>query len=181
MMDETGLGRFFSGFLPFPFSLTTNFIPPFIHTHLIHFISSVTVMVWQAWLLASLPFTSLQYRGFIASHPSTRLCVGHELRMYTIHYLFIWCNVLIYSYWVYFITLFYCFPLFRLFIQYILNCVHPSGTGASMRACHAAGPGSILGRVKFPGWGFFLDFSSPVRQMSGSFKLSRTPNIILSS
>ena len=29
------LGRFFAGFLPF--SPTTNFIPPFLHTHLIHF------------------------------------------------------------------------------------------------------------------------------------------------
>ena len=34
---KRGLGRFFSGFLPF--SPTTNFIPPFLHTHLIHFIS----------------------------------------------------------------------------------------------------------------------------------------------
>ena len=43
-----------------------------------------------------------------------------------------------------------------------------------MRACHAAGPGSIPGRDKFPGWGFF----SPVRQMSGSFRPPRSPNII---
>ena len=34
---KQGLGRFFTGFLPF--SPTTNFIPPFLHTHLIHFIS----------------------------------------------------------------------------------------------------------------------------------------------
>ena len=34
-----------------------------------------------------------------------------------------------------------------------------------MRACHAAGPGSIPGR-----WGFLRGFSSPVRQMSGSFR-----------
>ena len=34
---KRGLGRFFSGFLPF--SPTTNFIPPFLHTHLIHFVS----------------------------------------------------------------------------------------------------------------------------------------------
>ena len=31
-----GLGRFFAGFLPF--SPTTNLIPPFLHTHLIHFL-----------------------------------------------------------------------------------------------------------------------------------------------
>ena len=30
---KRGLGRFFMGFLPF--SPTTNFIPPFLHTHLI--------------------------------------------------------------------------------------------------------------------------------------------------
>ena len=34
---KRGLGRFFSGFLPF--SPTTNFIPPFLHTNLIHFVS----------------------------------------------------------------------------------------------------------------------------------------------
>ena len=31
-----GLGRFFAGFLHF--SPTTNFIPPFLHTHLVHFV-----------------------------------------------------------------------------------------------------------------------------------------------
>ena len=34
---KRGLGRFFSGFLPF--SPTTHVIPPFLHTHLIHFVS----------------------------------------------------------------------------------------------------------------------------------------------
>ena len=29
------------------------------------------------------------------------------------------------------------------------------GAGGNMRACHAAGPGSISGRDKFLGWGFF--------------------------
>ena len=33
--------------------------------------------------------------------------------------------------------------------------VHRCGLGGSMRTCHAAGPGSIPGRDKFPGWGFF--------------------------
>ena len=51
------------------------------------------------------------------------------------------------------------------------------GTSGSMRACHAAGPGSIPGRDKFPGWGFFGGFS-PVRQMSGSFRPQGPPNII---
>ena len=39
-----GLGGFFSGFLPF--SPTTNFIPPFLHTHLIHFISFHQPLWW---------------------------------------------------------------------------------------------------------------------------------------
>ena len=56
--------------------------------------------------------------------------------------------------------------------------VHRCGPGGSMRASHAAGPGSIPGRDKFHGWGFFRGFSSPVRQMSGSFRSSRSPNII---
>ena len=34
---KRGLGRFFTGFLSF--SPTTNFIPPFLHPHLIHFVS----------------------------------------------------------------------------------------------------------------------------------------------
>ena len=33
--------------------------------------------------------------------------------------------------------------------------VHRCGASGSMRACHAAGPGSIPGRDRFPGWGFF--------------------------
>ena len=45
-----------------------------------------------------------------------------------------------------------------------------------MRACHAAGPGSIPGRDKFPGWGFSRGFSSPVKQMSGRFR-SQGPRI----
>ena len=39
-----------------------------------------------------------------------------------------------------------------------------------MTICHAAGPVSIPGRDKFPGRGFCQGFSSPVRQMSGSFR-----------
>ena len=35
------------------------------------------------------------------------------------------------------------------------NCVHRCGPGVSMCACDAAGQGSIPGRDKFPGWGFF--------------------------
>ena len=79
---KRGLGRFFSGFLPF--SPTTNFIPPFIHTHLIHFVSFHQPVWWcvSRGRPAPLLFTDVQYRGFISSHPSTRSCVGHELRIF---------------------------------------------------------------------------------------------------
>ena len=39
--------------------------------------------------------------------------------------------------------------------QKVINKVHRCGTGDSMCACQAAAPGSIPGRDKFPGWGFF--------------------------
>ena len=41
---KQGLGRFFTGFLPF--SPTTNFIPPFLHPHLIHFVSFHPPLWW---------------------------------------------------------------------------------------------------------------------------------------
>ena len=44
-------------------------------------------------------------------------------------------------------------------------------------ACAPIMQHSIPGRDKFPGWGF----SSPARQMSGSFRPPRSPNIIWSS
>ena len=37
----------------------------------------------------------------------------------------------------------------------IIIIVHRCGASGSMRAYHAAGPGSIPGRDRFPGWGFF--------------------------
>ena len=79
------LGKFFAGFLPF--SPTTNFLPQFLHTHLIHFVSFHQPLWWciRRGLPAPLLFTDLQYQGFIASHPSTRPCVGHELRIYILH------------------------------------------------------------------------------------------------
>ena len=46
--------------------------------------------------------------------------------------------------------------------------IHRYGASGSMHACHAAGPGSISGWDKFPGWGFFRGFSSPVRRISFS-------------
>ena len=78
---KRGLGGFFSGFLPF--SPTTNFIPPFLHSHFIHFVWFHQPLWWcvRRGRPAPLLLTDLQYRGFIASHPSTRPCVGHELRI----------------------------------------------------------------------------------------------------
>ena len=83
-----GLGRFFTGFLLF--SPTTNFIPPFLHTHLtrFRFISSALVMVCQAWSAGTLATHGPINRGFTASHPSTRPCVGHELRIFIYSILF---------------------------------------------------------------------------------------------
>ena len=37
----------------------------------------------------------------------------------------------------------------------IINVYPTMGASGSMRACHAAGPGSIPGRDRFPGWVFF--------------------------
>ena len=76
--------------------------------------------------------------------------------------------------------LFILFTQFTIFSNFLLHSktgVHRCGLGGSMRACHTAGPGSILGRDKFPGWGFFRFFLT-VRQMSGIFRLPRSPNII---
>ena len=39
--------------------------------------------------------------------------------------------------------------------ELIPSAVHRCGESGSMRACHAVGPGSIPGRDRFPGWGFF--------------------------
>ena len=36
-----------------------------------------------------------------------------------------------------------------------MHTLHRCGASGSVRACPAAGPGSIPGRDKFPGWGFF--------------------------
>ena len=83
---KRGLGRFFLGLLPF--SPTTNFVPLFFHIHLIHFISFHQPLWWCVRRGRPAPslFTDLQCWGFIASHPSTRPCVGHELRILFIYY-----------------------------------------------------------------------------------------------
>ena len=52
--------------------------------------------------------------------------------------------------------------------------VHGCEASGSMQACHAASPGSIPSRDKFPRWDFFRGFSSPIRQMSGNFKTIRS-------
>ena len=60
---KRSLGTFFSGFLPF--SPAINFIPTFLHTHLIHFIPSAPVLVRQAWSASNLAIHRLQCRIFV--------------------------------------------------------------------------------------------------------------------
>ena len=82
----------------------------------------------------------------------------------------------IYTVYIY-IYIGYIYIYIHTYIYIYTYKVHRCGPGGSMRACHAAGPGSIPGRDNFPGWGFF-GFFSPLRQMSGSFRTPRSPNII---
>ena len=51
-------------------------------SHPFRFISSALVMVRQAWSAGTLATQGPIIWGFIASHPSTRPCVGHELRIF---------------------------------------------------------------------------------------------------
>ena len=67
---------------------------------------------------------------------------------------------------------------FSILSAHFTRSVHRCGPGGSMRACHVAGPGSIPGRYRFLSEVFFRVFSSPARQMSGSFRPPRSPNII---
>ena len=82
---KRGLGRCFTGFLPF--SPTTNFIPTFLTTHIIRSIilhppcDDAPGVVGRH---SCFPHTSI--RGFVTSYPSTRPCVGHELRYYYYYY-----------------------------------------------------------------------------------------------
>ena len=39
----------------------------------------------------------------------------------------------------------------KIYLNFNILGVHRSGAGGSMHVCHAAGPGSIPGRDKFPG------------------------------
>ena len=75
------LGRFFSGFLPF--FLVTNFIPPFLRAHLIHFVSFQFIHpnCDASRMVGRHPRYSqtLEYRGFLASHPSIWSYVGYDL------------------------------------------------------------------------------------------------------
>ena len=80
LLGRNGIRQVFFGVSPV-FSLlqiSSNHFSMLISFISFHFISPAPVMVRQAWCTASLLFTDLQYRGFIASHPSTRPCVGHE-------------------------------------------------------------------------------------------------------
>ena len=103
---KRGLGKFFLGF--FPFSTATNFIAPLLHTHLIHFVSFHQPLWWcdRRGRLAPLLFADLQCRGFVASHPSTRPSVGHELRIiFILYYCIIFINFRLLLLWCYYDTL----------------------------------------------------------------------------
>ena len=65
------------GFLPF--SPATNFIPPFPHTLLIHFVSYNFIRPCDdaSGVVGRHPCYSQTFK--FASHPSTRSCVAHEL------------------------------------------------------------------------------------------------------
>ena len=80
-LTKRNLLRFFLGFLLFTPAI--NFIPPFLHTDFIHFVSfhqpydgeSEVLHSWPASML----FTDLQCGVFNASHSTTRPWVGQEL------------------------------------------------------------------------------------------------------
>ena len=78
------------------------------------------------------------------------------------------------SYWRWYSAIETC----RVIINEKVGLVHHYGAGGSMHTCHATGPASIPGQNKFPGRGFFLSFSSPVKQMPGNFRPTRSPNVI---
>ena len=75
--------RFSRGFFCFPL-LQTSFhhFSTLISSIPFHFISPCDGASGVVGRPAPLLFTDLQYRGFIASHPLTRPCVGHELRIF---------------------------------------------------------------------------------------------------
>ena len=78
---KRGSGQVFLGVSPvFPYHKFHSTISPH-SSHPFRFISSALVMVRHG-RPAPLLFTDLQYRGFMASHSSTRPCVGHEQRIF---------------------------------------------------------------------------------------------------
>ena len=58
----------------------TIFVPPFLHTHLIHFVSFNPPFDFTPGLLGRHPcYSQIFNKGFFASHPSTRPCVIKEI------------------------------------------------------------------------------------------------------
>ena len=84
----------FSGVSPvFPYHKFHSTISPH-SSHSFRFIS-FDLSLWSCVRRgrpASLLFTDLQQRGIIASHPSTRPCVGYELRIYAITIAVLWSS-----------------------------------------------------------------------------------------
>ena len=77
---KRNLGIFFSEF--HQFSVAINFIPPFLHTRLIHFVSLHFIHPCEG------------VSGAVASHRLTRACFGHEFRIF---FLFIISILILYS------------------------------------------------------------------------------------
>ena len=63
---KRGLGRFFTGFLPF--SPTTNLIPPFLHPHLIYFVTFHRPCDGASGVVARYPCYSRTYNMGASSH-----------------------------------------------------------------------------------------------------------------
>ena len=90
---KRGLGRFFTGFLPF--SPTSNFIPPFLHTHPFRFISSALVMVLQAWSAGTHATHGPIMWGLHRISSLDPPCIGYELTFIYLWSFAVWRSSLI--------------------------------------------------------------------------------------
>ena len=89
VVDETGSGQVFLGVPPvFPYHTFHSTISSH-SSHPFRFISPALVMVRQTWSAGTLATHGPILWGSIASHPSIRPCVGHELRIF-IYYIYIY-------------------------------------------------------------------------------------------
>ena len=63
-------------------------------------------------------------------------------------------------------------------IQFSINYIKERNCRGNIVASHLAAPGSIPGRINFPGWRFFRGFPSTARQMPGKRKPYASTDII---